>query len=151
MTESHRGGFHHIDLNVSDLAASKAVYGPVLEYLGYRCVKDEPQGCEWDMGPDGRGASLGIKACDPLLASHRHERYAPGLHHLAWRAESRADVDALHVLLVERGIKILDRAGALSRIFEAIIMRCSSRIPDGMKLELVYAPGMDLTPVRPAR
>eukprot|EP01035_Chromulina_nebulosa_P026244 gene26243-34333_t len=28
-----RGGYHHIDLNVSDLAAAKAVYGPVLTFL----------------------------------------------------------------------------------------------------------------------
>ena len=104
MSETNRGGFHHIDLNVRDIAASKAVYGPVLEFLGYGCVKDGPEGCEWDRGPDGRGASLGLKPCDPSLAGYAHRRYAPGLHHLAWRAASRAEVDRLHALLIERGI-----------------------------------------------
>jgi hypothetical protein len=33
-----RGGFHHIGPNVSDLAAAKAVYGPVLTFLGYAQV-----------------------------------------------------------------------------------------------------------------
>ncbi|MEO7169970.1 MAG: VOC family protein [Pseudomonadota bacterium] len=140
MRGSHRGAFHHIDLNVRDLAASKAVYGPVLEYLGYRCVKDESQGCEWDMGPEGQGASLGIKPCDPALAGHAHRRYAPGLHHLAWRAASRADVDALHDLLVERGIRVLD-APAQYPEYWGDYYAVFFEDPDGMKLELVYAPG----------
>ena len=37
-----RGAFHHIDLSVRDVAASKRVYGPVLEFLGYTQVKDDP-------------------------------------------------------------------------------------------------------------
>src|SRR5258706_11956271 len=49
MIGTSRGGVHHTDLNVSDLAASRAVYGPVLEFLGYTRVKDEATGCEWDL------------------------------------------------------------------------------------------------------
>jgi hypothetical protein len=37
-----------------------------------------------------------------------HDRYAPGLHHLAWQAGSRDDVDRLHALLVETGAAVLD-------------------------------------------
>ena len=140
MTGTNRGGVHHIDLNVSDLAASRAVYGPVLEFLGYTQVKDDPTGCEWDLKPEGRGASLGLRLCDPALATHRHERYAPGLHHLAWRAESREDVDRLHALLIEREIKILDPPAHYpdySGNYYAVFFED----PDGMKLELVHAPG----------
>jgi glyoxylase I family protein len=140
MSGNRRGGFHHIDLNVRDVAASRAVYGPVLEFLGYRLVKDETQGCEWDLGPDGYGASLGLRACDPALRDHRHERYAPGLHHLAWRAESRADVDAVHALLVERGIKILDPPAQYPQ-YSGDYYAVFFEDPDGMKLEVVHAPG----------
>lgn len=141
MTASIRGAVHHIDLNVSDLAASKAVYGPVLEFLGYTQVKDAG-GFEWDLrGPgDGRGASIGLRQCDPAEAGHRHHRYAPGLHHLAWRAGSRADVDALHALLVEKGITVLDPPAhypEYSGDYYAVFFED----PDGMKLELVFAPG----------
>jgi len=136
-----RGGFHHIDLNVSDLAAAKSVYGPVLEFLGYTRVKDSG-GVEWDLRTpgDGRGASLGLRQVPASEAGHRHHRYAPGLHHLAWRAESRADVDALHVLLVERGIPVLDpprHYPEYSGDYYAVFFED----PDGMKLELVHAPG----------
>ena len=138
--ENMRGGFHHIDLNVSDLAAAKAVYGPLLTFLGYAQVKDDPQGCEWDKGPDGRGASLGLRLCDPVLAGHRHERYAPGLHHLAWRADSRDEVDALHALLIEHGITVLD-APAHHPQYSGDYYAVFFEDADGMKLELVHAPG----------
>lgn len=136
-----RGAVHHIDLNVTDLAASKAVYGPVLDYLGYTRVKDEPAGCEWDLrGQEGRGASIGLRRCDPAEAGHRHHRYAPGLHHLAWRAESRADVDALHDLLVERGIPVLDPPAHYPQ-YSGDYYAVFFEDPDGIKLEYVFAPG----------
>jgi len=77
MSRINRGAFHHIDLNVSDLAASKRVYGPVLEFLGYRPVKDE-EGCEWDLSDDGRGSSLGLRLCDPALRNHAIGAMLPG-------------------------------------------------------------------------
>ncbi|MEI9853024.1 MAG: VOC family protein [Sphingomonas sp.] len=135
-----RGGFHHIDLNVSDLQASRDVYGPVLEFLGYTPVKDG-DGCEWDLRiGEGRGASLGLRQCDPAEAGHRHRRYAPGLHHLAWRAESRGDVDRLHALLVERGIAVLDPPAHYPQ-YSGDYYAVFFEDPDGMKLELVFAPG----------
>jgi glyoxylase I family protein len=139
MAQINRGGFHHIDLNVSDLAAAKAVYGPVLEFLGYTQVKDS-DGCEWDLKVDGRGASLGLRPCDPALTGHRHERYAPGLHHLAWRADSRADVDALHELLVAHGITVLDPPAHYPQ-YSGDYYAVFFEDPDGMKLEVVHAPG----------
>lgn len=136
-----RGAVHHIDLNVSDLEASKTVYGPVLEFLGYTQVKDTPRGCEWDLkGHEGRGASIGLRRCDSAEAAHRHRRYAPGLHHLAWRAESRADVDALHDLLAGRGITVLD-APAHYPEYSGDYYAVFFEDPDGIKLEYVFAPG----------
>lgn len=139
MPDIVRGAFHHIDLNVTDLEASKRVYGLVLEFLGYRLVKDR-NGYEWDLRIEGRGASLGLRQCEPPLAGHIHRRYAPGFHHLAWRAESREDVDRLHVLLVENGIKVLDPPAHYPEYwgdYYAVFFED----PDGMKLELAHTPG----------
>lgn len=139
MPDIVRGAFHHIDLNVTDLEASKRVYGLVLEFLGYRLVKDR-NGYEWDLRIEGRGASLGLRQCEPALAGHIHRRYAPGFHHLAWRAESREDVDRLHVLLVENGIKVLDPPAHYPEYwgdYYAVFFED----PDGMKLELAHTPG----------
>lgn len=135
-----RGGFHHVDLNVTDLAASRRVYGLVLEFLGYTRVKDD-EGCEWDLRiGEGRGASLGLRRCDPALADHAHRRYAPGLHHLAWRADSRDDVDRLHALLVANGIKVLDPPAHYPQ-YSGDYYAVFFEDPDGIKLELVFAPG----------
>ena len=139
MTRIHRGAFHHIDLNVSDLAASKRVYGPVLEFLGYRPVRDD-EGCEWDLADEGRGSSLGLRLCDPALRDHVHRRYAPGLHHLSWRAQSREDVDRLHALLIEHDIKVLDSPAHYPQ-YSGDYYAVFFEDPDGMKLEFVHAPG----------
>ena len=139
MGRINRGAFHHIDLNVSDLAASKRVYGPVLEFLGYRPVRDD-EGCEWDLAEDGRGSSLGLRLCDPALRDHVHRRYAPGLHHISWRAESREDVDRLHALLLEHGIKVLDPPAHYPQ-YSGDYYAVFFEDPDGMKLEFVHAPG----------
>lgn len=140
MTDIIRGAFHHIDLNVTDLVASKRVYGPVLTFLGYRLKRDDATGCEWDLVDEGRGASLGLKPCDPALAGHGHRRYAPGLHHLAWRARSRDDVDALHALLIGHGITIVD-APAHYPHYSGDYYAVFFEDPDGIKLEVVHAPG----------
>lgn len=139
MSGNIRGAFHHIDLNVTDLEASRRVYGLVLEFLGYQLVKDK-NGYEWDLRIEGRGASLGLRQCEPALAGHIHRRYAPGLHHLAWRAESREDVDRLHALLVENDIKVLDPPARYPEYwgdYYAVFFED----PDGMKLELAHTPG----------
>lgn len=137
MPASNRGGFHHIDLNVNSLDASRPVYGLVLEFLGYRMVRDDAQGCEWDLGPDDRRISLGLRVARPEYANHVHHRYAPGLHHLAWRAVSRDAVDALHHLLVESGIPVLD-APAHYPEYSTTYYAVFFEDPDGMKLEVLH-------------
>jgi len=140
MTEANanRGAFHHIDLSVSDVAAARRVYAPVLEFLGYTMVKDRPDGCEWDVkGREPFGASLGIRTA---TSGGSHDRYAPGLHHLAWRVESRDAVDAAHALLVEHGVSVLDPPAhypEYSGDYYAVFVAD----PDGLKLEIVHAPG----------
>ena len=138
MSGSNRGAIHHIDLSVSDVAAAKPVYAVVLGFLGYTQVKDQPDGCEWDLqGREPLGASIGIRQA--TSAGH-HDRYAPGLHHLAWRVESRAAVDELHDLLVANHIPVLDPPAhypEYSGDYYAVFFAD----PDGLKLEVVHAPG----------
>lgn len=137
MPPKQRGPFHHIDLNVRDLGASSRVYGLFLEFLGYTLVRNDEKGCEWDLERDGQRMSLGLRACAPELTDHVHNRYAPGLHHLAWQAESRDAVDRLHRLLIDRGIRILD-APALYPEYSEGYYAVFFEDPDGMKLEVLH-------------
>jgi glyoxylase I family protein len=133
-----RGAFHHIDLSVSDVASAKRVYGPVLEFLGYTQVRDTADVCEWDIrGREPFGASLGIRAAKSAGA---HDGYAPGLQHLAWRAASRNEVDRLHDLLIDHGITVLDPPASYPQ-YSGDYYAVFFADPDGIRLELVHAPG----------
>ena len=104
---SARGLIHHIDLTVRDAARSRIFYDAVLGFLGYRRAADYDHGSDWDR--DGEPFhSIGIVEAHGPGALRSHDRFSPGLHHLAWTAESRADVDALHDLLRSIGATILD-------------------------------------------
>ena len=132
-----RGQMHHLDLTVSDLGRSKPFYELVLGFLGYRCVKDTDQVIVWDLTlPDG---VCGI-AIRPAERQREHDRYTVGLHHFAWNAESRHDVDRLHAKLVAAGVTILDAPAAYPQYgggYYAVFFAD----PDGLKLEYVHYTG----------
>lgn len=131
-----RGLVHHIDLTVTDVDRSRAFYDRVLGYLGYRRSQDYPDGHDWDRQGDGPFHSLGIKRAEGSGASRVHDRYAPGLHHLAWTADSRSDVDGLYALLVDMGAAILDPPADYPH-YGADYYAVFFADPDGLKLEYV--------------
>ncbi len=130
------GLVHHVDLNASDLGVSKRVYGLLLGALGYTCVRDDGE-CEWDIRTGAGFASIGLKQA--RQANPPHERYAPGLHHLAWSVGSRDEVDRIHGLLKDAGVRILD-APALYPEYSADYYAVFFEDPDGIKLEVLHAP-----------
>ena len=101
-----RGVVHHIDLTVRDVAASAPFYEALLGFLGYARVKQEAALHVWDLMRDGRVA--GGVALRAARSERRHDRYSVGLHHLAFDAADRADVDRAHTLMTEQGAMILD-------------------------------------------
>ena len=134
-----RGSIHHLDLTVRDPGASRAFYAAVLGFMGYREVADHPRGYDYDRdGPEGF-CSIGIVRAEGPNADRLHDRYSPGLHHVAWTAESRQDVERLHDLLVEIGAEILDPPADYPRYgpgYYAVFFAD----PDGLKLEYVFKP-----------
>jgi len=132
-----RGQMHHLDLTVGDFARSKPFYELVLGFLGYRCVKDADDIVVWELAlPDG---VCGIA----IRAEHRrreHDRYTAGLHHFAWTADSREDVDRLHRRLAAAGVTILDPPAAYPQ-YGAGYYAVFFADPDGLKLEYVHHTG----------
>jgi catechol 2,3-dioxygenase-like lactoylglutathione lyase family enzyme len=133
-----RGTMHHIDLTVADIAASEPFYEAVLTFLGYVRTHEDARGVDWDMKhPSGAFCSIGIKKAGGRGRRRRHDRYSPGLHHLAWRAESRADVDRLYALLVQIGAQVLDAPAEYPHYGQGYYaVFCAD--PDGLKLEYVH-------------
>ncbi|MBC7769671.1 MAG: VOC family protein [Phycisphaerales bacterium] len=135
-----RGHVHHIDLTVKDPAASRAFYDAVLGFMGYALKDDHARGFDMDLNaPDGSFCSIGIVRASGPNAARAHDRYSPGLHHIAWTAESRADVDALYALLQRIGAIILDAPAEYPKYgvgYYAVFFAD----PDGLKLEYVHKP-----------
>jgi catechol 2,3-dioxygenase-like lactoylglutathione lyase family enzyme len=135
-----RGLIHHLDLTVKDPSASCAFYDAVLGFMGYRRVREDERGFDWELTlPSGISASIGVMKAEGLGRARAHDRYSPGLHHVAWRAESRVEVDRLHELLLFIGATVLDPPGdypAYGQGYYAVFFSD----PDGLKLEFVYVP-----------
>jgi len=127
------GAVNHIALTVTDLARAKAFYDLVLGHLGYRQVKADAGMVLWIKS--GVGAVLIHPARE---GASRHERTAPGLHHLAFAADSCAQVDQLYRTLRAAGATILDAPADYDYTpgYYAVFFAD----PDGIKLELCHTP-----------
>ncbi len=131
--EDVAGALHHVDLTASDIARSTAFYADVLPLLGFTRVADADEGPMWR----GVRFELGLQAATGAGRGRPHDRYSPGLHHLAFAAPSRAAVDALHARLVALGVTVLDPPASYERYapgYYAVFFAD----PDGIKLEYVF-------------
>jgi catechol 2,3-dioxygenase-like lactoylglutathione lyase family enzyme len=135
-TAAHlRGAVHHIDLTVRDLSKSAPFYEALLGFLGYKRVKQEAALHVWDLIRDGQ--IVGGFALRAAHSERGHDRYAAGLHHLAFHAADRADVDHAHALMKNKGATILDPPADYPHYgagYYAVFMAD----PDGLKLEVVH-------------
>jgi len=127
-----RGQLHHLDLTVSDLRASTSFYEAVLPLMGFRRGPDAPEGPLWA----GESIEIGLQQARQVRP---HDRYSPGLHHLALRATGRPDVDRLYTQLLALGVQVLDAPAAYPAYgggYYAVFFAD----PDGIKLEYAYTP-----------
>jgi glyoxylase I family protein len=143
-----RGTLHHIDITVRDVAASAPFYEPILEFLGHTLVKREGDIVVWDLMAGDQTCGVAIRAAHSM---REHDRYTAGLHHLAWRAESRAAVDELYVRIAVRrtaslrapmrelNITVLDAPADYPQYGEGYYAVFFAD-PDGLKLEFVHFP-----------
>lgn len=131
------GTFNHIALTVTNLARSEVFYDKLLEFMGYeQAEKSQDLTILW--ANSHNGAVVTISPSNPKSSNKFHDRYSPGLHHLAFGADSRDDVDKLYKFLVEQGTEILDPPNEYEYMpgYYAVFFLD----PDGIKLELTYIP-----------
>ena len=92
------------DLSVSDLTRSVDFYERILPALGFRWLADDPDNVRWA----NAGLTIGLRAADSTQRGTAFNRYRAGLHHVAFKALSRADIDRFHRFLVQAEVTILD-------------------------------------------
>ena len=127
---------HHLDLTVRSLEISIAFYETVLTYLGYGRTEQYAGGAPcWVYSDSPRHFSI---ALHEAKSGVKHDRYAAGLHHFAFRASNREEVDGVFEHLKNNGIEILDAPSEYDYTpgYYAVFFAD----PDGLKLEVVYEP-----------
>jgi glyoxylase I family protein len=130
------GGVHHVFLTVNDLARSRPFYAALMPRLGYPAMWDYDAAVGWV----GQGGSFWIKQADSQHAGATFSKDRVGLCEVAFRAESRAQVDALARDLPAWGSTILDPPREYPEYVPGYYAVFFTD-PDGIKLELVHIPG----------
>jgi catechol 2,3-dioxygenase-like lactoylglutathione lyase family enzyme len=125
-------GIAHIYITMADFAAARPFYQELLALFDMRCLVDT----------DDLYYCVGGRTGVGIRRAHRPEPFDPyraGLHHVCFRARSRADVDAVERAIEGFGGRLVHAAqedgwapGYYSVLFED---------PCGTRLEVNFVPG----------
>jgi catechol 2,3-dioxygenase-like lactoylglutathione lyase family enzyme len=132
-------GVHHVDLVVSSIERSLPFYRELLGPLGWHGISE----VEGERGETiwyllGAATQIGLREMQSDEASH--DRYAVGLHHLAFEAMSRAVVDERAEWLRSNGAEL--ESEPQDYTYEPGYYAVFFYDPDGMKLEIVHVPAL---------
>ena len=137
-----RASISHIALTVSDLRRSFEFYDKIFKFMGYMPI-EVPQKTQQSMKTElrswvGPGYSISIRPSKGEFAHRVHDRNAPGFNHMAFYAEDRSDIEAMHELLNKMGAKILDPPAEYP--YSPGYFAVYFADPDGLKFEFAYVP-----------
>jgi glyoxylase I family protein len=131
-------GVHHVDLVVSSIERSLPFYTELLGPLGYSRVGEvEGERGETIWYVSGPGTSVGLREAQ---SDSPHDRYAVGLHHLAFEADSRAEVDERAAWIRTQNVEI--ESDPQEYTYQPGYYAVFFYDPDGIKLEIVHLPGL---------
>jgi glyoxylase I family protein len=131
-------GFHHVDLVVSSILRSLPFYRELLEPLGWHRVGEvEGERGETIWYISGPGSSLGLRQAQ-TPSEEPFDRYRVGVHHVAFEAATRHDVDERADWLRARGVSI--ESGPEEYWYIPGYYAVFFYDPDGIKLEIVHVP-----------
>ena len=134
----------HIQITVRDLSVAEPFYDRMLALLGFEVERKvaatipehEFQVVEY---PHSRLAFAITSPRAPFAGETIHRRKPGALHHLAFRAESRAEVDRLHPELVRIGAEIVGGPQLWPQHGEDYYA-LFFKDPEGIKYEIVHYP-----------
>jgi catechol 2,3-dioxygenase-like lactoylglutathione lyase family enzyme len=125
-----------VDLVCRDVERSLAFYRAVLG-LGEPAVfgGERREAIHYLRFPAQGSGSLGLRQA---LEAQEFELYAPGLHHLAFAVESRADVDAIYAAAVAAGADVLHEPRVWPQ-YRSDYYATFFLDPDGFRIEVATA------------
>ena len=132
-------GVHHVDLVVSSIERSLPFYSELLGPLGYHGVTE----VEGERGETiwylwGPGTTVGLR--EAQSKSEPYDRYRVGLHHIAFEAASRDEVNERADWAGTQDVEIESEPQEYTYLpgyYAAFFYD-----PDGLKLEIVHVPGL---------
>ena len=132
-------GVHHVDLVVSSIARSLPFYRELLGPLGWHGISEvEGERGETIWYLNGPASAIGLR--EAQSESEPYDRYRVGLHHLAFEADSRQEVDERAAWLRRRDVELESEPQEYTYLpgYYAVFFFD----PDGLKLEIVHVPGL---------
>ena len=129
-------GLGHVDLVCRDVDRSVAFYREVLG-LGEPALFEGERGeqIHYLRFPVPGSGSLGLRQA---AEDQPFELYAPGLHHLAFAVDSRADVEAAHAAAVTAGATVLHEPREWPQ-YRSDYYATFVLDPDGFRIEVATA------------
>ena len=132
----------HIQITVKNLNLAEAFYDKLMPILGYDLankLKGSVPAHDFDVieyfHPD---LTIGINSPRETFKNDSVHRRKPGsLHHLAFKAKSREEIDRLYPEIVKAGAQIVDPPKFYPQHGERYYA-LFFKDPDGIKYELVY-------------
>ena len=95
---------HHVEINVSNLGASRAFWSEILSKLGYKVTAYREEDFTLSNGED---AYLKFVQVKNKYASHKYNRSGVGLNHLAFRVKGRSLVDSLRQYCLDNNLSLI--------------------------------------------
>jgi glyoxylase I family protein len=130
----------HVDLVVSSLERSLGFYRELLLPLGYTDAEPiEGERGERVVYVNGQRVPFAVGLRE-RQSDAPHDRYAVGLHHLAFVAGTREQVDERAAWLRERGAEI--ESGPAEYPYADAYYAVFFYDPDGIKLEVAHTPSV---------
>jgi glyoxylase I family protein len=133
-------GIHHLDLVVTDVERSKRFYSELLRGLGWSGVL-ELQGKRgetiWYL--QAHDTWIGLRQKQSDAHGVPYERYAVGVHHVAFEAPSREIVDRSWEWVLEQDVLTESAPKEFAHYVEGYYAAFFYD-PDGIKLEVVHEP-----------
>ena len=134
-------GVDHLDLVVSDLEASLAFYKGLLEPLGYtrtpEITGERGERVVYLGGTRGMG-SVSLRERQSHARERPYDRYDLGIHHIAFGANSRAEVDERAAWARKQGVEI--ESGPQEYTYTLGYYAVFLHDPDGLKVEILHRP-----------
>jgi catechol 2,3-dioxygenase-like lactoylglutathione lyase family enzyme len=120
-------GVDHISVRVSSFKKSKAFYGKLFPFLGFKVLGDYEGAMGWTNGK----TRYWIGQADAQGRKRKYRIGDVGFHHYAFELRSRKDVDDLQAFVKKLGAEIVDPADEYYDDYYAVFFLD----PDGLKLE----------------